>query len=214
MSPDPVRVIIADDHPLFLEGTAAVLEARNDIEVVGTARTGTEAIAAVEEFQPDVAVLDVAMPDPDGIALTRRIVGTCPSVRVVLLSASDERDDVIAGIRAGADAYFLKTMPVDELASRLHGIVAGRQMLSDELLDAVFWTLREGSSSVPSVDELSPREVEILELVAERLTNKEIAGRLHLSEQTVKNHLSHVYAKLDVHSRIRAVQRAHELHLL
>lgn len=209
-----VRVVIADDHPIFAEGVAAVLAPHPGIEVVAIARDGRGALAAVDAHAPDVVILDVAMPEPDGIAVCRRIARTSPSTRVVVLSASAEMDDVAAAIRAGADAYFTKHMPVEELAARLADIAAGRRMLSEDVVDVLFSVIQSSAGIDVPNDALSPRESEVLALVAQELTNRQIATRLHLSEQTVKNHLTNAYEKLGVHSRFEAVQRAHDLHLL
>jgi DNA-binding NarL/FixJ family response regulator len=209
-----IRVVLADDHPIFLEGIATVLGARTDVEVAATAMTGAEALAAVAEHEPDVVIVDVDMPDRDGISVAGEIAVKHPSTRIVMLTATKEHDDVVAAIRAGADAYFLKTMPVQELGDRLFAIVAGTRMLSDELVDAVFAGLRAGSGRAAPVEELTPREVDVLRLAGAGLTNQQIASQLQLSPQTVKNHLSNAYQKLNEHSRIKAVRRAQQEHLL
>lgn len=209
-----IRVVIADDHPIFLEGIAAVLATRLDTEVVGTARDGQRAIEVIGEVDPDVAILDIEMAPPDGIAVTRYLAEHHPGVRVVVLSASADHLDVITAIRAGADAYFTKYMSVDELGDRLPMIVEGTRMLSADVIDALFGAIRHDDLQRADGPELTSRETEVLTLASQGLTNQQIAAKLHVSPQTVKNHLARSYAKLGVHSRGEALLRARQHHLL
>lgn len=207
---EPIRVLIADDHAVVRQGVRRFLEDGPDITVVGEAGDGAQALRLVEELQPDVALLDIQMPQLNGIEACRVIKARFPSVRVLLLTAYEDDAYVFAGLQAGADGYLLKTAGVDELLSAVRRVHAGQSALSPGVTDKVVRQLQTGkpAGAVEQVERLSARELEILRLAATGLTNKEIAARLVLSDRTVQGHLARIYGKLGVASRTEAVTAA------
>jgi DNA-binding NarL/FixJ family response regulator len=209
-----VRVAIADDQALVRGGFRMILDARPGIEVVGEAADGGEAVALVERTQPDVVLMDVRMPGTDGIEATRRIVDSGGPARVIILTTHDLDEYVFAALRAGASAFLLKDVRPPALVEGIQVVARGDALLAPtvtrRLLDR-FASAPEGETRRPdSVDELTARELEILELVAEALSNAEIAERLVVSEATVKTHVSSVLRKLGLRDRVQAVVFAYE----
>ena len=211
----PLRVVIADDQALMRAGFRMLLEAQGDIEVVAEAADGAEAVAAVERTGPDVVLMDIRMPVMDGVEATRRL----PGRRVVILTTFHLDEYVVDALRAGASGFLLKDAPPEELVRAVRTAAAGNALLSPvvtrRLLDRVIARLPERETPTPAVlDGLTDREMEVLRLVAEGLSNAEIAARLVVSEATVKTHVSHVLAKLELRDRVQAVVLAYDVGLV
>ena len=206
-----IRVLVVDDHPVVRAGIAALLESAADIEIVGTAASGAEALAQVASAAPDVVVMDLRMPGIDGVEATTRILAAHPAVRVLVLTTYESDDAILAAIAAGASGYLLKAAPEDELLAGVRAVAAGEVALAPSVSRILVARTR---ASEPSGPQLTARELEVLRLVAEGLTNRQIGVRLHLGEATVKTHLLRAFAKLQVRDRTRAVTRAMELGLL
>ena len=207
---DPIRVVLADDHALVREGTRRILEASNNIVVVAEAADGEEAMEAVNMHEPDVAIIDIAMPKINGIETTRRIKETHPQVGVLVLTMHDDDQFIFAVIEAGAAGYLLKDVQGNELVRAVQAVHAGESVLHPTITHKVLARLSSlgDSGAEPGTEEhLTDRELEILRLAAGGLANKEIGARLDLSVRTVETHLSHVFRKLDVGSRTEAILR-------
>ena len=213
-----IRVVIADDQALVRSGFRMILDAKVDIEVVGEAGDGAEAVELVARLEPDVVLMDVRMPDVDGLEATRRIVAAGSTTRVVVLTTYDVDDYVYAALRAGASAFMLKDVRPAELAEAIRVVAAGDALLAPSvtrrLLDRFADALPGADRSPPpDLDELTEREVEVLRLVALALSNAEIAERLVLTEATVKTHVSSVLRKLGLRDRVQAVVLAYDIGL-
>ncbi|MDP1818393.1 MAG: response regulator transcription factor [Acidimicrobiales bacterium] len=207
---DSIRVLICDDQPLFRRGLAMVLEGEAGIEVVGEAEDGDDALAKAEDLAPDVVLMDVRMPKSSGIEATRAIAAVVPTARIVMLTASDEEDDLYEAIKAGAAGYLLKEVSIEEVAGAIRAVVSGQSLITPSMASKL---LVEFSSLSKKVDErravlaprLTSRELEVLKLVAEGMSNRQIAVELYISENTVKNHVRNILEKLHLHSRMEAV---------
>ncbi|MFA5891577.1 MAG: response regulator transcription factor [Actinomycetota bacterium] len=193
------RVLIVEDHAVVREGTREILARDATLEVAGEAGTASEAVRLARELRPDVILLDLALPDRNGIDAVPDIAEAAPDARILVLSAYDDEDYVVAAIEAGAAGYLLKTMRGKEVIEAIHAAREGRVTLHPAVAAKLRHSLQKGSPS------LSPREREILELAARGLRNKEIGRAMHLSVRTVEGHLSHILAKLGVSSRTEAV---------
>jgi DNA-binding NarL/FixJ family response regulator len=213
-----VRVLIADDQALVRGGFRMILEAKEDMEVVGEAGDGAEAVELVERLQPDVALMDVRMPDVDGIEATRRIVASGSSARIVILTTYDVDEYVFAALRAGASGFLLKDVRPPELTEAIRVVARGDALLAPgvtrRLLDRFAGVLPDDSARPADLDELTEREVEVLRFVALALSNAEIASRLVLTEATVKTHVSSVLRKLGLRDRVQAVVFAYDVGLV
>jgi DNA-binding NarL/FixJ family response regulator len=209
-----VRVVIADDQALVRGGFRMILDARDDMEVVGEASDGREAIALVEELEPHVVLMDVRMPDVDGIEATQRIVASGSSARIVILTTYDADEYVFAALRAGASGFVLKDVRPSELVEGIRIVARGDALLAPSvtrrLLDRFAGTLPETAAAPPDLGELTDRELEVLRFVALALSNAEIAARLVLTEATVKTHVSSVLRKLGLRDRVQAVVLAYD----
>jgi DNA-binding NarL/FixJ family response regulator len=215
----PVRVLLADDQALFREALATLLGARPEIAVVGEAADGAEALDRAAELAPDVVLMDLHMPVLDGIAAIRRLRTEQPGVRVLALTTFDDDEDVFAALRAGAVGYLLKDVSSERLVEALLAAVRGESVLQPSVAAKVvarFATLVDEPRPRPQplVVPLSDRELEVLRLLAEGASNREIAGALFLAEGTVKNHVTNVLAKLGVRDRTQAALRARALELV
>ena len=207
---DAIRVLICDDHALFRRGIAMVLEAEDGIEVAGEASDGDEAVAAAEELVPDVVLMDVRMPKRSGIEATRAIAELLPTARILMLTVSDEEEDLYDAIKAGAAGYLLKEISIEEVAGAIRQVVDGQSLITPSMaskLLAEFTNLAKKADAKQAVmsPKLTSRELEVLKLVAQGMSNKEIAAELYISENTVKNHVRNILEKLHLHSRMEAV---------
>lgn len=205
---EPIRVILAEDHALVREGTRRILEATGDIVVVAEAADGHEAVVAVEQHRPDVAIIDIGMPGINGIEVTRRIKKTHPGVSVLILTVHDDDQFIFAVIEAGAAGYLLKDVEGSQLVHAVKGLHAGDSVLHPAVAHKILARLASGDhgqrASGPEVS-LTEREHEVLQLAASGLANKEMAATLDVSVRTVEAHLSHIFRKLDVGSRTEAI---------
>jgi DNA-binding NarL/FixJ family response regulator len=206
-----LRVLIADDHPVFRQGLRSALEGDGGFQIVGEAETGAEAIEAALEHQPDVVAMDVQMPDRNGIEATREIVTQSPHIGVLVLTMFEDDDSVFAAMRAGARGYLLKGSDHEEIVRAIRAVAAGEAIFGPAIatrLMAYFAASPDGPAQ--AFPELTSREREVLELIAEGRSNAEIAGRLVLSQKTVRNHVSNVFTKLQVLDRAQAIVKARE----
>jgi DNA-binding NarL/FixJ family response regulator len=208
-----VRVVLADDHPVYLDGLAALLSAGGpdlDVEVVGTAVDGEQAVASTLALRPDVVVMDVRMPVLDGISATRRIVDAAPATGVVVLTMSEDDETLFAAMRAGARGYLLKGAGRAEIANAVATVASGGAVFGPAIARRVAEFLTPRSSPEALFPELTAREREVLDLVAAGRSNPQIAGTLYLSPKTVRNVVSSVFTKLHVADRAEAIVRARE----
>jgi len=214
-----IRVLIADDQALFRRGLSVVLGASSDIAVIGEAGDGEEAVAKAAELVPDVVLMDVRMPGLGGIEAARRIRRALPATKVLMLTVSDEEDDLYESVKAGANGYLLKEIAVEELAQTVRAVMAGQSPVSPSMtskLLAEFNVLVKRASEREDLPPpgLTAREMQVLRLMAHSKSNKEIAELLFISENTVKNHIRNILEKLHLHSRMEAVTYAWRKRLL
>jgi len=201
---DPIRVFVADDHAIVRKGIAAVLELVPDIEVVGEAENGRDAVSQVAQLRPDVILMDLVMPEMDGIEAIRCIKEAQPKARILVLTTFAGEDKVLPAIKAGALGYHLKDSRPEELVRAIRQVHRGEASLHPIIARKVLEELSRPSSRPPTPDPLTPREVEVLQLVAQGLENWEIAEKLVITEATVRTHVSNITAKLHVASRTQA----------
>lgn len=201
----PIRVVIADDHALLREGTRELLDREDDIIVVGEAADGRQAIALVETRRPDVALLDIAMPDVDGITATREIKRRWPNVAILVLTIHDEEEYVVALLDAGAAGYLLKDVSRRELVDAIRAVHAGDSVLHPGVTKTVLDRFRRVDDAPEPASSLTERERQVLEAAASGASNKAIAARLGIGERTVQSHLANLFHKLGVGSRTEAV---------
>lgn len=207
----PLRVVIADDHPVFRFGLKALLEAEDGIEVVGEAVNGREAVELAGRLNPDVILLDLNMPELNGLEATRKIAAYHPAVAILILTMFDD-DTVVAAVRAGARGYILKGAEGDETLRAIRAVARGEVILSPAAAERMvdFLNRPPADPNGSPFPDLTPRELEVLDLMAAGLTNSAIAERLVLSPKTVRNHVSNIFSKLDVADRAGAIIRARE----
>ena len=205
-----IRIVLADDHPVVREGIRGMLQGYDDIEVVGQAGSGPEAVALVAALAPDLVLMDLRMPGGDGVEATRTIVAAHPATRVVVLTTYETDQDILRAIEAGASGYLLKDIAPAELARSVRAASAGETVLATSAQTALLGRV-QGRQAAPA---LSVQEVKVLRLAADGLTNASIGAQLFIGEATVKTYLSRAYEKLGVSDRTSAVRRALELGLL
>jgi DNA-binding NarL/FixJ family response regulator len=213
-----IKIIVADDHEVVRAGFAALLDTQPDFTVLGTASDGSEAVRVCRELRPDVVLMDVRMPSLDGIEATRQLAGTGdgdPGPRVLILTTFDLDEYVFDALRAGASGFLLKDVTAERLFDAVRVVAAGEALLAPAVtrrLISEFTRLRPAKDAVPSaaLGALTPRETEVLRLVAEGLSNPEVARRLVVTEETVKTHVSRILAKLGLRDRTQAVVAAYE----
>jgi DNA-binding NarL/FixJ family response regulator len=204
-----IRVIVADDHPIVRSGIVGLLSSADDIDVVGEAGNGAEAVALATRLSPDVVLMDLRMPGVGGAEATALILAARPDVRVVILTTYESDENILTAIEAGASGYLLKAAPQEEILAGVRSVARGEVALAPSIAALLVKRMRE-----PAPATLSDRETQVLALVADGNSNRAIAAALFLSEATVKTHLIHVFEKLDVKDRTRAVTKAMELGLL
>jgi DNA-binding NarL/FixJ family response regulator len=212
-----IRVLVADDQPLVRSGFRMILDERDDIDLVGEAQNGEEAVVLARELDPDVILMDVQMPGLDGVEATRRLVDANTHARILILTTFDLDEYVYAAIRAGASGFLLKDVQPTDLVDAIRVVAAGNSLFgpaATERLVARFGQQRDPRAPTRSLDELTGREREILRLLATGLSNAELATTLHLSETTVKTHVSAVLRKLGVRDRVQAVIAAYDTGLV
>jgi DNA-binding NarL/FixJ family response regulator len=205
-----IRVLIADDQALFRRGLHVVLDTEDGIEVVAEAENGEEAVERARELAPDVVLMDVRMPRLDGIEATRRVRSEVPTTKIIMLTVSDEEDDLYEAIKAGANGYLLKEISVEEVAESVRAVMQGQSLLSPSMASKLlneFNALVKRAEGKQQFDGpvLTNRELEVLRLVAKGMSNREIATELYISENTVKNHVRNILEKLHLHNRMEAV---------
>ena len=211
VSMPPPTVLIVDDHPSFRSSAHALLEAEG-FEVVGEAATSHEALKQVAEAKPDVAVLDVRLPDGDGVEVCREIRSMLPECRCLILTAFADDSALFAAIIAGASGFLLKTAPADEMIDAIRTVANGGSLLDPSVVETVFERVRERTEKKEDpLAGLTPQERRIFDLIAGGLTNREIAEQMFLAEKTVKNYVSNLLAKLGMSRRVQAALLAHEL---
>jgi DNA-binding NarL/FixJ family response regulator len=212
---EPIRTMIVDDHALFRRGLEMVLDEEPDIELVGQASDGAEAVEKAAESLPDVVLMDVRMPRSNGIEACRAMKEAAPSAKIVILTISDEEEDLFEAIRAGASGYLLKDIPLDEVADTVRAVHGGQSLINPSMAGKLlteFATLakrddEERAQELPA-PRLTEREMQVLKLVARGMNNRDIAKELFISENTVKNHVRNILEKLQIHSRMEAVMVA------
>ncbi len=205
---DKIRIIVADDHAVVREGTRTMLEREKDMEVVGEAADGEEAIKLIEELKPDVAILDISMPKLSGLEVTRRIKPRFPSLAILILSAYDNDEYIFALLEAGAAGYLLKDVPSREIVEAVRSVYSGESVLHPSIARKVIQRAISGTAKAvegKSDIELSDREKEVLKLAAKGMNNKDIADTLCISIRTVQGHINSIFHKLGVGSRTEAV---------
>ena len=211
-------ILIVDDHVLFREGISNIINRWDDFQIVGDASNGQEALEKAHQLLPDIVLMDISMPVMDGIQATIRIKREIPSVRVVILTMSEENDDLLAAIKNGATGYILKDTPSKRLHDQLRGVMRDEAPISGIMATKILneFNSKEslGEKIVNSIDQLTERELEILEMVSKGLTNQEIADRLFLSENTIKKYISNILNKLQVNNRVEAAMLAYRKGLI
>ena len=207
---EPIRVVIVDDNELFLGGLGMLLNLEDDIDVVGEAGDAGAAAVLVEATAPDVVLLDVRMPNRSGIEACQTIRDVAPGSRIIMLTASDEEADLLDAVKNGAAGYLLKDSSIDEVANAVRLVTAGDALISPSMATKLLDQFKQRTPGRPAVStpRLSPRELDVLRLVAQGLNSREIGRQLFISEHTVKNHVRSTLEKLQLHSRLDAVMYA------
>jgi two-component system nitrate/nitrite response regulator NarL len=204
---DSLRILLVDDHLLFRKGLAQLLDFQSDFEVVGEATDGLEAVEQTRQLQPDLVLMDIRMPNCDGLEATRRIKAQMPDVRVVMLTVSEGEQDLAVAVRSGADGYLLKDLQPETLFEQLRGVMVGETPISRSMTGKLFRQLAQQGRPVVQSEAagvLSARESEILALIVRGYSNREIGEELGIARNTVKNHLRSILAKLGVRNRTEA----------
>lgn len=196
-----IRVMLVDDHKMVREGLKIYLSMEEDIEICGEAENGAAGAELAAERKPDVILMDLMMPVADGIEGTKRCLAASPTSKVIMLTSMPDDERVVPAIRAGALSYILKDISAEELASTIRAAAAGKPTLHPMAAQRMMQELSAPTRSKPGVDEISPREMEVLQLIARGLSNKEIGERLFIGERTVKTHVSHLLEKLQLQDR-------------
>ncbi|MDP8977488.1 MAG: response regulator transcription factor [Actinomycetota bacterium] len=209
-APDPIRVIVADDHAVFRRGLEMVLETEDDIDVIAEAGSGEEASTLAVAREPDIVLMDVRMPGDGGIRATRVITDALPDVKVLMLTISDDGEDLFESVKAGASGYLLKGISIDEVAGAIRSVHSGQALISPLMATKLLsrfsaMARRDERPEHARSPRLTKREMEVLTLIARGMNNRDIARELFISENTVKNHVRNILEKLHLHSRMEAV---------
>lgn len=206
------QILIADDHAPYREGLRLLLGTAGDLEVIGEAETGEQAIALAEKLQPDMILMDLQMPGVNGIEATRRILHTSPHISILVISMFEDDDSVFAALRAGARGYLLKGAPKAEILRAVRGVVNGEAIFGPSIAKRLMQFFAATAPNIPETrfPELTDREREILALIAQHCSNPEIADRLTISPKTVRNHVSNIFDKLQVTDRAQAILKARD----
>jgi DNA-binding NarL/FixJ family response regulator len=215
----PIKILLVDDQPLFREGLRTLLSVQADFEVVGEAGNGEEAIRLARSLLPSVVLMDLQMPVLDGVAATRRLRDDQPGCRVIVLTTFDDDEMVFDGLRAGAVGYLLKDAPSEKLAEAIRVAARGETFLQPSVAAKVVaefarLSRKTARTQDPLIEQLSERELEILRLIAQGASNREIAGALFLAEGTIKNHVTNILGKLEVRDRTQAALKAKDIGLI
>ena len=200
----PLRLLLVDDHALFREGLISLLSYQDDFIVVGEAEDAESALEQVRALQPDIVLMDVELPGEDGVAATQRLKLEMPEITVVMLTVHDDSQTLFEAIKVGAQGYLVKNVRSRELLEQLRGLARGEAAISRRMAARILEEIRGETEPYGPGEELTDRELEVLELVAARLSNAEIAERLVISEHTVKNHMKSILSKLHLHNRHQA----------
>ena len=200
-----VRVLIVDDQTLFRSGLARLLSTQPGMLVVGEAGNGAEAVRMAERLEPDVVLMDIRMPELDGIEATRRILRSRPGVRVLILTTFHTDAYVLDALRSGASGYVLKDSAVEAISTSIHAVMGSERVVSGPIAQRMVGMLTGDAPTREFYDGLTAREIEVLKMIASGMPNKRIAFKLGISEKTVRNHISHIYEKLDIYDRSQAV---------
>jgi DNA-binding NarL/FixJ family response regulator len=208
----PLRILIVDDHPLFRDGMRGLLESIPEVTVAGEAENGQEAVQLATELRPDIVLMDIGMPEMNGIEATRALLLACPTARVLVLTMYEEPDSVFSALRAGARGYLLKDARSDEIVRAIKAVAEGEAIFGPAIAERLATFFRGGGVPRPpaAFPDLTSRETEALDLMARGLTNHEMAAHFGVSLKTVQNHVSNVLAKLHVVDRTQAALRARE----
>ena len=205
---EAIRILIADDHPVVREGLFAMLSRESDFEVVGEAKDGIEAVNKAKELSPDVVLMDLRMPELDGVEAINQIKSAKPDTRFIILTTYSDDEYIFRGMEAGARAYLLKDAPREELFRAIRAVYCGESLIQPVVASKVLDRLTELSRRAPSGDEISERELQVLQLVATGAANKQIGAELSIAQSTVKTHISSIFQKLGVNDRTEAVTEA------
>jgi two-component system response regulator DevR len=211
VSDAPIRVFLLDDHEVVRSGLAMLLHTVGGMDIVGEAGTAAEAVEKIPLLKPDVAVLDARLPDGSGIEVCRDVRSMDPSLKVLILTSYDDDDALVAAILAGAAGYVLKDIRRNDLVSAVRNVAAGYSLIDPAITQRVLDRVRQGDSRSPQLDGLTDRELELLKLIAEGLTNRQIGERMFLAEKTVKNYVSILLGKLGLERRTQAAVMASRL---
>jgi DNA-binding NarL/FixJ family response regulator len=211
----PIRLLIVDNHTLFRQGLVSLLQSEPGLQVIGEAAGGEEALKLAQELQPDVVLMDVKMPGMDGVEATRRLLEVMPHTRVLMLTVSEEEENLFAAIQAGARGYILKNADADELLQAIERVHAGEAMLSPVMTFRLLQALRSGGAPIPSSElPLTSREQDVFQLLVQGASNRQIAESLMITENTVKTHVRNILEKLELHSRTEVAAYARRLNLI
>jgi len=200
----PLRLLLVDDHALFREGLISLLSYQDDFTVVGEAEDAESALAQAGTLEPDIVLMDIELPGADGVVATQRLTMEMPAITVVMLTVHDDSQTLFEAIKAGAQGYLVKNMRSRELLEQLRGLAQGEAAISRRMAARILEEIRGQTEILGPEEELTARELEVLELVATRLSNAAIAERLVISEHTVKNHMKNILSKLHLHNRHHA----------
>ncbi|MFC1864806.1 response regulator [Chloroflexota bacterium] len=204
-----IRLLIADDHPSFLEGLARLLQDEEDLECIAKSEDGVEAARLAKELQPDVAIIDVSMPNLNGIEVAKQIKAACAKTAILMISGFEYHSYILASLQAGATGYMSKSAPLDEIVSAIHLVHRGGSVIDLKTTENIVQRLSSRDiSDKRDSEQLQSREQEVIKLAAKGLSNKEIASQLFISERTVQTHLVNIFKKLGVNSRTQAVLNA------